>query len=298
MAKTGKETIGTIFNIQRYSIHDGSGIRTTVFLKGCPLSCFWCQNPESQKPEPEILLDRGRCTSCGKCAIVCPSDANSLVDKALKIDREKCKGCGQCVDVCSGQSRRLAGRRATVEEVMEEVLRDRKFYETSGGGVTLSGGEPTLQARFTLELLRQCKKEGLHTALDTCGHSPWEVMQGLLEYTDLVLYDLKCLDPAKHLKTTGKSNELIIDNARKIARSKEMWIRVPLIPGFNDTEEEVRALVKFIKKELGLTKIDLHRYNPLGEEKYARLDKRCTPLSPQPEEYVETLRKIAAPELP
>jgi len=294
--KTGKEMKGIIFNIQRYSIHDGPGIRTTVFLKGCPLTCFWCQNPESQRLEPEILFDRTRCTSCGQCIVTCPSGSNALTDKVVKIDRNKCTGCGQCVAVCPNQSRRLAGRSATVDEVMEEVLRDRRFYENSGGGITLSGGEPSMQADFALELLRRCKEDRLHTALDTCGYTLRKTMQRLLEYTDLVLYDIKCLDPAKHIRATGKSNELILENAKKMARSKEMWIRVPLVPGFNDSEEEVRMILTFIKEELGLTKTDLHRYNPLGEEKYERLDRPCTHLAPQREEHIEKLREIAGSE--
>jgi pyruvate formate lyase activating enzyme len=297
-SKPGKAMNGMIFNIQRYSIHDGPGIRTTVFLKGCPLACFWCQNPESQALEPEILFERTRCTACGQCVIACPSGSNALIDKAVKIDRNKCTGCGECVAVCPNQSRRLAGREATVDEVIEEVLRDRKFYESSGGGVTLSGGEPSLQADFALELLRRFKKEGLHTALDTCGYVSWKTLRTLLDYTDLVLFDIKCLDAARHSKATGKPNELIVENVRKIAGSGETWIRIPLVPGFNDSEEEVRAILTFIKRELGLTKIDLHRYNPLGEEKYARLDRPCAHLTPQPEEYAEKLREIAAEEKP
>lgn len=287
---------GMIFNIQRYSIHDGPGIRTTVFLKGCPLACFWCQNPESQSLKPEILFDRTRCTGCGACVTACRWAANTLVDGAVRIERTKCAGCGECVDVCPNQSRRLAGREATVDEVIEEVLRDRKFYESSGGGVTLSGGEPSRQADFSLEILRRSKEEGLHTALDTCGAASWKTMETLLEYTDLVLYDIKCLDSSAHRKATGKPNKSILENLRKIAGSRETWIRIPLVPGFNDSEEEVRAILAFVKGELGPTRIDLHRYNPLGEEKYARLDRKCTPLAPQPEEYIKKLRQIAASE--
>ena len=289
---------GMIFNIQRYSIHDGPGIRTTVFLKGCPLACFWCQNPESQSLKPEILFDRARCTACGACVAACRSSANTLTDGEVRIDRTKCLGCGECVDVCPNQSRRLAGREATVDEVIGEALRDSKFYESSGGGLTLSGGEPSRQADFSLELLRRSKKEGLHTALDTCGAASWKTMETLLEYTDLVLYDVKCLDAAAHRKATGKSNGLILENLRKIAKSRQTWIRVPLVPGFNDSEEEVRAIVTFVRREVGPTRIDLHRYNPLGEEKYARLDRECAPLAPQPEEYIKKLRQLAASEKP
>lgn len=294
--KTGKETTGIIFNIQRYSIHDGPGIRTTIFFKGCPLTCFWCQNPESQVMKSEVLFDRSRCTSCGQCVIACPCGANSLTNHDIKIDRNKCTGCGKCVEVCPNEARRLAGKYTTVDDVMAEVLRDRMFYENSGGGVTLSGGEPLVQADFVLQLLRRCKEDRLHTALDTCGYASWKTIQQILEYTDLVLYDIKCLEAAKHSKATGKSNELIIENAKKIAKFKEMWIRVPLVPGFNDSEEEVKATVRFIRKELGLIKIDLHRYNKLGEGKYDRLDMLSIHLNPQSEDYIENLRKIAASE--
>lgn len=287
------ENRGMIFNIQRYSIHDGPGIRSTVFLKGCPLTCFWCQNPESQEMKAEILLDKGKCASCGQCVNSCPAGANVLTPDRVKIIRDKCMGCGECVSVCPNEARRLVGAYMTVDEVMEEIVRDRIFYENSGGGVTLSGGEPLMQADFALQLLRRCKEEDLHTVLDTCGYASWKTMQKLLEYTDLVLYDIKCLDATKHSMATGKPNELIIENAKMIARSKEMWVRVPLVPGFNDSEKEVRAIVSFIKKELGSPKIDLHCYNKLGEGKYDRLDKVAIHLDPQHEEYMEKLREIA-----
>ena len=290
------EVSGLIFNIQRYSIHDGPGIRTTVFLKGCPLSCFWCQNPESQAIKPEVLFDKNRCTSCGQCIIACSSGANQLAGDSVKIDRDKCTGCGECIESCLNEARKLTGRYATVGEVMEEILKDRKFYENSGGGITLSGGEPTMQSEFALQLLRRCKEEGLHTALDTCGYVPWQIMQKFLEYTDLVLYDIKCIDTTKHSKTTGKPNDLIIANANKIAKYKEIWVRIPLVPGFNDSAEDIRAIVRFVKEELGLAKIDLHPYNNLGEVKYNRLDKTGVCLEPQSEEHMEKLRTIVESE--
>lgn len=288
----GKELNGVIFNIQRYSIHDGPGIRTTVFLKGCPLSCFWCQNPEAQAMKPEVLFDKNRCTSCGQCVTACSSGANWLAGDGVKIDRDKCTGCGKCIEGCPNEARKITGRYATVGEVTEEILRDRKFYENSGGGITLSGGEPALQSEFALQLLRRCKEERLHTALDTCGYVPWQTMQKLLEYTDLVLYDIKCLDATKHSKATGEPNDTIIANAKKIAKYKEIWVRIPLVPGFNDSAEDIRAIVRFVKKELGPVKIDLQPYNKLGEGKYNRLDKTGVCLEPQSEEYIEKLRTI------
>ena len=291
-----KELNGIIFNIQRYSIHDGPGIRTTVFLKGCPLSCYWCQNPESQVMKPEVLFDKNYCTSCGQCIIACSSGANWLAGDTAKIDRDKCTGCGNCVESCPNGARKVTGRYATVGEVIEEILKDRKFYENSGGGITLSGGEPTLQSKFALQLLKRCKEDGLHTVLDTCGYIPWQTMQKLLEYTDLVLYDIKCLDARKHSKATGKPNDLIIANAQRIAEYKELWARIPLVPGFNDSVEDIRAIMHFVKKELGVVKIYLHPYNKLGEGKYDRLDKKGVRLDPQSDEHVEKLRNIVESE--
>ncbi len=283
---------GIVFNIQRYSIHDGPGIRTTVFLKGCPLRCFWCQNPESQDLNPQILLDRKKCTLCGNCIAICPTKAIRLSDEKLTIDRKACKGCGKCVEVCPNEARRLVGKYATVDEIMHHVLRDVKFYENSGGGVTLSGGEPTAQPRFVLAILKRCKEEGLHTALDTCGYAPWTTMKKLLDHVDLVLYDLKHMDPKKHYDATGKDNRLVLRNVTRIADHKPLRIRVPLIPGFNDSPEDIRALARFVKKELDSVPIDLLPYNKLGENKYDLLDKSYSPLQSQEESYLEALQAI------
>ncbi len=190
----------------------------------------------------------------------------------------------------------LSGKHVTVDEVMEEILRDKKFYRNSGGGVTLSGGEPLMQADFALQLLRRSKEEGLHTTLDTCGYASLKTMQKLLEYTDLVLYDIKCLDATKHSKATGKPNELIINNAKIIVESEDMWVRVPLVPGFNDSEKEISEIARFVKNEIDPTKIDLHRYNKLGEGKYDRLDKVGIQLDPQSDEYLEKLKEIVESE--
>ena len=285
---------GIVFNIQRYSIHDGPGIRTTVFLKGCPLRCFWCQNPESQDLNSQILLDRKKCTLCGNCVAICPTKAIRLSDGKLTIDKKACKGCGKCVEVCPNEARRLVGKLTTVDEVMHHVLRDVKFYENSGGGVTLSGGEPTAQPGFALAILKRCKEGGLHTALDTCGYAPWTTMKKLLDHVDLVLYDLKHMDPKKHIEATGKDNRLILRNVTKIADHKPLRIRVPLIPGFNDSPEEIRAIARFVKKELDSVPIDLLPYNKLGESKYDLLDKSYTPLQSQEEICLESLQTIVS----
>jgi len=289
-----KGTRGLIFNIQRYSIHDGPGIRTTVFLKGCPLECFWCQNPESQRGTPEIFLNKEQCTLCGQCVAICPTGASSLLLERSTIDRGKCTGCGMCVDVCPSGARSLVGRYATVEEVVQEVVRDKKFYENSGGGVSLSGGDPTVQIEFALAILRGWKEEGLHTVLDTCGYASWLIMEKLLEFTDLVLYDIKCMDTTKHYGATGKPNDIILENAKKIAKCKLMRVRVPMIPGFNDTAEEVRAIAEFVKDELGAVDIDLLPYNKWAESKYDRLGKTCFHLEEQSEEDMERLRAIVS----
>ena len=235
---------GLIYNIQRYSIHDGPGIRTTVFFKGCPLRCFWCQNPESQITQPEVLLFRDRCTRCGQCVAVCTSGAASLSEETSTINRSKCIGCGKCVEACLNEARKLVGKYVTLGEVMKEVLSDRAFYKNSGGGVTLSGGEPTYQPNFALAILKSCKEVGLHTVLDTCGYVSWSTMERLLEYVDLVYYDIKCIDAEKHAAVTGLRNDIILDNAKKVAKFKPMSVRVPLVPGFNDSEAEIEAIVR------------------------------------------------------
>ena len=215
-----KGTQGVIFNIQRYSIHDGPGIRTTVFLKGCQLRCFWCQNPESQRRRPEVFLKKSVCTLCGRCVAACPEGASSLVDGASVIDRTKCTGCGKCVEVCPDGARTLMGKWVSVQQVMRELVRDKRFYDNSAGGITLSGGDPTAQPKFAQSLLRACKDAGLHTAIETCGCTSWPVLERLLEHVDLVLFDIKHSDSAKHREGTGKPNRLILENARMIARAK------------------------------------------------------------------------------
>lgn len=280
---------GVVFNIQRFSIHDGPGIRTTVFLKGCPLRCFWCQNPESQSGRPEIVLDRRKCTLCGACYAACQYGAVLLEETRPVFDRGVCRGCGRCAVICPSEARRLSGKRMTVEEVMREVLKDAKFYENSGGGVTLSGGEPLAQPEFVRLILKGCKQAELHTTLDTCGHAAWPDIETLLEYVDLVLFDIKHLDASVHRDAAGKDNLLILENARKISKSKQMRIRVPLIPGFNDSFEAVSGIAAFVKSELGCRDIDLLPYNSMGEVKYDFLEKSCVPLPSQSEDHLRML---------
>lgn len=289
---------GVVFNIQRYSIHDGPGIRTTVFLKGCPLVCTWCQNPESQSRDPEIMINKNLCTVCGRCVSECENDAISLSEECSVTDRAKCLCCGRCVEICPNEARKLSGTEMTVGEVVKEVLKDQKFFESSGGGVTISGGEATFQPEFAIAILRECKELGLHTAIETCGYTSWEVLERFFECTDLVLFDIKHIDNEEHKKGTGMSNEKILENAEKMAKVKAILVRVPLIPGFNDSEQDVRKIAAFaatLSKEI---EVDLLAYNPLGEGKYESLGKDSVEhMQVQSEEYVEGLRSVVKKEL-
>jgi pyruvate formate lyase activating enzyme len=293
-----EELSGVVFDIQRYSIHDGPGIRTTVFLKGCPLRCVWCQNPESQNREPELLLNRTLCGGCGQCIPVCTVFANSLLGRRSQIDRTKCVRCGTCVTTCPNQARRLSGKFMTVDEVLKVVRKDLKFYEVSGGGITLSGGEATFQPDFASALLRKSKELKIHTALETCGYVSWKVLDQLLPYVDLVLYDIKHWDSEIHKRGTGVSNQIIFENAKRVAEIKPMKARVPLIPGFNDSEHDIRSIASFIASLPNQIEMDLLAYNPLGEGKYERLGKgEKEHKEVQTETYVDGLRGIVESEL-
>jgi len=266
-------TEGWIFDIQGYSVHDGPGIRTVVFFKGCPLRCLWCDNPESQESYPQLFYFETLCTRCYRCVAACPTKATTVNSQgAIEIDRDRCKVCGACVKACLSEARAITGKSITVEEVLDAVKKDSQFYWESGGGVTASGGEATSQPDFLLELFKGCRDAGIHTALETCGYVRWEVLETILEYVDLVLFDIKHMDSAKHKELTGVSNELILENAAKIARRGEppIIIRVPLIPGYNDSEENIKALGEFASK-LGLSRVDLLPYHQLGENKYKKL---------------------------
>lgn len=249
-----------IFDIQRFSLHDGPGIRTTVFFKGCPLRCLWCHNPESQKREPELMFYREKCVGCGACRAVCP-----------RAFTPACRGELACVPVCKYGAREQSGRQETVETVLGEVLRDLPFYKTSGGGVTLSGGEPLAQPEAAFALLQGCKAAGVHTAVETAGHVPWEIFERLLPVTDLFLFDLKGTDPALHKKNTGVSNGRILENAEKLAKTgAAIRFRMPCVPGFNDTEAEgVAAFAEHCGAPL-----ELMAYHNIGAGKYEALGRK------------------------
>lgn len=290
-------TRGVIFNIQHYSIHDGPGIRTTVFMKGCPLHCYWCQNPESQALQPELFFDSEKCTGCGKCTQVCPEGAIEITQGKSRTNRELCKGWGSCAEVCPNEARNLMGRYVTAGEVFKEVAADEIFYQRSGGGVTLSGGEPLAQPRFAVSLLELCRNAAIHTTIDTSGYARWETIRWILNYVDLVLYDFKHMDPVEHEKCTGVSNDLILDNVRRIHHELSIPIlgRIPIIPGYNDSVENIEATAKFIATELGTSvRVHLLPYHRLGETKYERLGRldKSVSIEPPGDEHMSELQKV------
>ena len=265
-------TSGMIFDIKRFSIHDGPGIRSTVFFKGCPLRCAWCHNPESQSFQPELIFRPERCLACGDCLEACHHGAPQLTGGKIHQDWSLCQLEGACVGVCMPGARDMIGREVQAEEVVAETLRDRVFYEESGGGVTFSGGEPLSQPDFLEECLRLCKEAGLHTALDTCGSGPWEDLKRQLPFLDLVLYDLKTLDDDLHRQATGVSNQEILKNFQNLVESGiKIRVRRPVIPAVNDQESEIDRLGAFLGPLNGKIGIDLLPYHALSADKYLRL---------------------------
>ena len=271
----------TIFDIERNSYVDGPGIRTTVFFKGCNLRCAWCHNPESQSALPQMLFYKNKCVKCGKCKEKCP---NQL---------EKCDFCGKCTLYCPHDAREICGREYTPDEVLCEIVKDKAYYESSGGGVTFSGGECMLEIDFLEELLARCKAEGIHTAVDTAGHVPFAYFERILPYTDLFLYDVKIIDSEKHKRYTGAPNELILSNLAKLLKmDRSVWVRIPVIPSINDSAEEITAIRKTLDLYGFPEKVELLPYHAMGEHKYEALGMEAQTFTVPSEEKILQLRKI------
>ncbi|MFN8543396.1 MAG: glycyl-radical enzyme activating protein [Candidatus Binatia bacterium] len=284
---------GRVFNIQRFSTEDGPGIRTTVFLKGCPLACPWCANPESQRATCEVAHSDSLCDHCGRCVPACGKQAIAVSDDGgVVIDRNRCDECAECVPVCGPRALRIMGRDATVDAVFDEIKKDEAYYLNSGGGVTCSGGEPLTQARFVEALFRRCHEAGFHTTLDTCGAAPRRALDAVLAYTDLVLFDLKVMSDAAHVVVTGRSNRQIVDNFRRVVeRGVRVVARLPLVPGVTDTDENVSAIAGFVRTLGTGIAVNVLPYHRFGMNKYAMLDKPYLPgdLKPPSDERVEAV---------
>lgn len=273
MSQDTKKTLtGLVFDIQRYSIHDGPGIRTTVFLKGCPLRCLWCQNPESIRGGRDILFDQEKCAECGMCEKVCEENAIDLKSEK-RVNRERCTYCGECTDNCYAGALRMAGELMTVDEVLREVKKDLAFYRRSGGGMTLSGGEPMMHPAFSRAILKGCQNVEIHTCIETSGFASWTAFEEVLPYTDLILYDLKVMDPEKHEEFIGASNDLILENAERLIREDiDLEFRMPLIPSYNSSDENIAKTSKFLNK-LERQRIHILPYHSLAVTKYRQLGK-------------------------
>lgn len=277
---------GVVFDIQKFSLHDGPGIRTTVFLKGCPLRCAWCHNPESWSSHPELLYREDKCVNCMACIKVCPINAHKSVGEKHCFDRNLCTACGRCTDVCLQSALRISGKEMSAEEVMAEVAKDIPYYNSSGGGLTISGGEPAYQFEFTLELLKIAKTQGIHTCMETSGMAPSWKYKEAVKYVDLFLYDMKEIQPAKHKKFTGADNALILKNLEFLCREgKEIILRCPFIPGLNDGEQEILGIAELSNKYTEIKAVEILPYHDFGRIKWVELKR--TELIGKVEKYTE-----------
>lgn len=263
---------GLIFNIQRFSLHDGPGIRTTVFFKGCPLHCQWCQNPEGISQSPVLFCYPNKCLGCRSCLEQCMEEAITIEKTGPVIDRNRCRLCLKCVIVCPVEAIQVAGKEITASELLKEIRKDRFVFEESGGGATFSGGEPLMQAEFIIELLKELKKENIHTVIETSGFAPWPVLEAVAEMTDLILYDLKLIDPVKSIKYTGVSSSVILSNLKQLIESgSQVQVRMPIVPSVNDDQSNLQE-VAIILKECGVSELELIPYHILGMAKYTNLN--------------------------
>ncbi len=289
---------GYVFNIQRFSVNDGPGVRSIVFLNGCPLRCKWCCNPESQELNTVIMFKAQNCVGCGNCEVVCPTGASNL-NLPGKIDHTKCIACGKCAEVCYHRALDISGKPMTVEDLMKELYHDRVVYRRSGGGITVSGGEALVQHEFLLELLKTCKSLGWHTAIETTGYAEQDIIAEVLPYLDLVMMDIKHVDPEVHKEYTGMSNEKILENAMFIAEhAKEMIVRVPVIPGFNADPRVIAGIAKFATYLDGVKELHLLPYHDLGCNKYAMLgrDYELFGIDKPDEEFMNELKAVVEKE--
>ena len=270
-ARKGAFVTGTIFNIQKFCLHDGDGIRTNVFLKGCPLRCIWCHNPEGLEKTPSLSFSPSRCTACGRCLPGCP--ARRIEGGKIVIDRSLCTVCGKCAKACLNGACEVMGREATVDEIMTDVLKDKMFYDRSGGGITLSGGEPSYQPEFSLELLERSKEAGIGIAVETCGAGPRSFYEKAADLGTTFLFDLKCMDPERHKKFTGADNRYILDTLEYLfSRGADVIVRMPLIPGVNDTDEDIDELASYLKTHEGKYRYaEIMPYHSLGVGKTRKL---------------------------
>jgi pyruvate formate lyase activating enzyme len=294
-----------VFDIARFAIHDGPGVRTTVFLKGCPLRCVWCHNPESMGPDPELAFSAGDCIGCGACVGICPQGVHTLHAGRHTLDRRRCVACGACVGACPATALEMIGRRMSIEEVMGEVLKDKTFYAHSGGGITLSGGEPMSQFAFTRALLRRARREGLHTCLDTSGAAAWPQFSEILPWVDLFLYDIKAFDERTHLRLTGASNRRILHNLRRLhAAGAKIRLRLPLVPGLNTSARQLAAYGGLAASLPGIDGVDVLPYHRLGRSKAERFGytgrpaakDRPLPSDAEVEAWLAVLRASGAPD--
>ncbi|HUU36854.1 MAG TPA: glycyl-radical enzyme activating protein [Candidatus Desulfaltia sp.] len=285
---------GLIFDIKRYSINDGPGIRTTVFFKGCPLQCRWCHNPEGQSSTPEVMVRAARCLKdCSECLAVCPEGALSKSGAIPVLDRIRCTTCGKCAEMCPTQAIEMVGRRLNATDLVWEIEKDRVFHEESGGGVTFSGGEPLSQPDFLDEVLELCRKKEIHAAVDTCGLAAPEVLDRIAAKADLFLFDLKTMDEQKHIAFTGESNRLILENLKRLAATgKKIVVRIPIVPSINDDTENIRRTAGFLRTLEGISEISLLPYHRLGRDKSKGIEKEssCLEFSSPTEESLERLK--------